>query len=325
MVENPYRLLTREGWSHGVSFGTRGVLSSEFVEYCLKRIPLDACDACLVDHPVFGQIRNLADRGGIPTLIASHNIESLDAARLNLESAFEMQRAAVDFANELRSLGTYAERFAISRIEASLITGVGLSCQLYPYVPRGSVRKNLQRIAADRLRSRPNRNLFLLMGTATHAPTRRSIEWFLRHAARDGLPSTACVALVGSKVHELLPEGKPIRGLDVRGRVSDEELEDLLRQANCALVPQRMGFGALTRLPEFACAGVPSLAFPHAGFAIEPPPGLTVLANDSWDGLLQGMHTAMESNASIAPESYAAWEEHQPRPVGWALRRAVPA
>jgi hypothetical protein len=229
----------------------------------------------------------------------------------------------IDFANELRCLSRYSERFAISKVEAAILTGVGLSCRFYPYVPRGAVRAQLSHLAWRRQQQPPDRNLFLLVGTASHAPTRRSLDWFMRNTAEHGLPRGARVVVVGNRVQELLPSGLDVSGLEVRGRVPDTELSDLLACTGAALVPQRMGFGALTRLSELACAGVPVLAFPHAAYAIDPPPGVQVLGDDSWTALADGIRGCMDCAAVLAPNAYAAWEQRQTQPLGPTLRRFV--
>jgi hypothetical protein len=84
-----------------------------------------------------------------------------------------------------------------------------------------------------------------------------------------------------------------------------------------------MGFGALTRLSELACAGVPVLAFPHAAYAIDPPPGVQVLGDDSWTALADGIRGCMDCAAVLAPNAYAAWEQRQTQPLGPTLRRFV--
>jgi glycosyltransferase involved in cell wall biosynthesis len=270
---------------------------------------------------VFDQLRAINEGLGIPTIIASQNVESLDVGRLRLDSTFGAHRAMIDFANELRCLSRFRERFAISKVEAAVLTGVGLSCRFYPYVPRGAVRAQLSRLAARRQQVPPDRNLFLLVGTASHAPTRRSLDWFIRHAAEHGLPRGAHVVVVGNSVQELVPSGLQVSGLEVRGRVPDHELSDLLACAGAALVPQRMGFGALTRISELACAGVPVVAFPHAAYAIDVPPGVHVLNDDSWAALAEAIRKRMECDHLPEPNAYAAWEEQQTQPIGPTLRR----
>jgi hypothetical protein len=84
-----------------------------------------------------------------------------------------------------------------------------------------------------------------------------------------------------------------------------------------------VGFGALTRITELACAGVPSLVFPHASQALDPPPGARVLEDAAWGTLIGGMCQAMDSPATIEPEAYFDWESRQSRPLGLALRRVV--
>jgi len=324
MLENPYKLLSREAWSHGVRFGTQGVLAQGFVETYLQQLQSWLRPAvCIVDHPMFDQIRAINARAGIPTLIASHNLESLDPGRLRLDRRLDAQMAGIDLANELWALARYDARLAISKVEASLLTGVGLECAYYPYVPCGQVRTGLTRVAARRWAQRPDPHLFILMGTAYHAPTRRSLDWFIRQAMLSGLPSMARVAVVGERVAELMPTGGSVPGLELYGRVSNAELAELLSRAGTALVPQRMGFGALTRFAELACAGVPVLTFPHGAFAIDPPPGVRVLADDSWPTLVDGMRASMEALDRVDPAAYAAWEERAPRPLGAAVWRLL--
>ena len=324
MVENPYKLLRREAWSHGVRFGTQGVLSQGFVETYAQQLQSWLRPAvCIVDHPMFDQIRAINARAGIPTLIASHNLESLDVGRLRLDRQLDAQMAGVDLANELRALARYDARLAISKVEASLLTGVGLECAFYPYVPRGEVRAGLAQVAARRVEHPPDPHLFILMGTAYHAPTRRSLDWFIRQAMTSGLPPMARVAIVGDRVAELMPPARSVPGLELHGRVSNADLAELLSRAGTALVPQRMGFGALTRIAEFACAGVPVLTFPHAAFAIDPSPGLSVLPDDSWPTLVGGMQASMGRIERVDPAAYTAWEQQAPRPLGQAVRRLL--
>ncbi len=323
MTENPYRLLTREGWSHHVGFATRGVLPQDFyTEYVARAKACSGLAACVVDHSVFDQVRVANTALSIPTVIASQNFESLDVSRFTFDSRVSVQRAGVDFANELSSLAQFDERFAISKVEASALTGVGLSCKLYPYVPRGQVRETLVASAAMRKTTSIRRGLFVLIGSAFHAPTRRSMEWFVQHAVQDGLPRGVHIVVAGSNVGELLADRVTVPQLEVRGRLSTVELTALLVASNAALVPQRMGFGALTRLPELACAGVPVVTFPHAAYALDVPPGVQVLEDDSWSSLVDAMCAAMERPPSVDRAAYESWERRQPRPIGPALRHA---
>ncbi|MBV9170482.1 MAG: hypothetical protein JOZ81_10400 [Chloroflexi bacterium] len=316
--ENPYKLLTREAWSHSVRFGTRGVLRREFVQFYRDRT---RADLCVVDHPMFDDIRSSNQELGISTVIATHNIESLDVGRVRLDRQLHLQAAGVDFANELYALARYDERFAISKVEASLLTGVGLSCHYYPYLPCGQIRENLLRIAHERQRRASERDLFLIVGTANHAPTRKSLEWFLEHATLYGLPAGARVVVVGDKVTQLALH--KLRGVEIRGRVSQAELQRLLLQACCAIVPQRMGFGALTRLPELACAGVPTLTFPHAALAIDPPPGVRVLTDDRWHTLSNAMMEMIQRTRNLDVADYEDWERRTARPFAPAMRRIL--
>ena len=98
----------------------------------------------VVDHPLLDQIRAINARAGVPTIITTHNIESLDVGRMQFKSRVATQRIGVDFGNELWSLSHFAQRLTISKVEAAILNGVGLSCGFYPYVPCGEVRERLQ-------------------------------------------------------------------------------------------------------------------------------------------------------------------------------------
>lgn len=323
MMENPYKLLTGEAWSHGVRFGTRGVLSEAFVATYEQRLREHGLDLCVVDHVMFDQVRAINACSAVPTVIAPQNIESLDVGRLQLDTALHAQAAGVDLANELRALAAYTERYAISKVEAALLGGIGLTCQLHAYAPRGELRQQLSQIARARAAREPDRNLFLFLGTAFHAPTRRSLDWFLANAAEHGLPAGARVVLVGNQVTTLSLAQQPIAHVEVRGRVSQAELIDLLTQTGTALVPHRMGFGAPTRLAELACAGVPTLTFAHVGYAVDVPPGVRVLENDTWSTVTHAMSRAMEQPTRVEPGDYADWENQMSRPLGRTLRQLV--
>ena len=63
-----------------------------------------------------------------------------------------------------------------------------------------------------------------------------------------GLPAGVRVVAVGGDTDKLLPSGTSVRGLELRGWLEQVELDALLARAAAAVIPQRLGFGALTRL-----------------------------------------------------------------------------
>jgi hypothetical protein len=90
------------------------------------------------------------------------------------------------------------------------------------------------------------------------------------------------------------------------------------------LVPRQEGFGALTRMPELSCAGVPVLASASVTFAQDPPPGTTIV-DDSWDAWRAAMESAVHEGGTTAAADYEAWAASQPRPLAGVLKAVAAA
>src|SRR5690349_19999820 len=100
------------------------------------------------------------------------------------------------------------------------------------------------------------------------------MSWFAQAATGYGLPPGIRVVAVGLGTDKLLSPGQTPPGLELRGWLAQSELDVLLARAAAGVIPQRLGFVALTRLPELACAGVPVIRFSHPTYALNPTPGL---------------------------------------------------
>jgi glycosyltransferase involved in cell wall biosynthesis len=148
------------------------------------------------------------------------------------------------------------------------------------------------------------------------------MTWFLRNARDFGLPSGVQVVAVGSDTDTLLPPDEIPPEVELRGWVSQTELDALLTQAAAAVVPQRLGFGALTRLPELCCAGVPVITFDHPTFAINPLPGLRTVSPD-WREICTAMREFAARAFVVAEQDYESWEAAQPRPLASVLTRLL--
>jgi hypothetical protein len=159
-----------------------------------------------------------------------------------------------------------------------------------------------------------------MLGSAQHGVTGESMRWFAKAALEHGIPRGLRIVAVGGDTDKLLPPGRRVAGFEARGWVDQAELDALLERASAALIPQRLGFGALTRLPELACAGVPTITFSHPTFALDPPPGLRIVA-PCWTDICAALKDSART-ASIGNEEYERWEAEQPRPLASALERA---
>lgn len=234
---------------------------------------------CLVEDAVWFHGVVLANRRlGVPTWACPQNLESLDLeGTLPLESRLKTWSRLGNLANELRTLADCQARFAISRVEAGFLGGVGLDTEFYPYRPVGKVREFFLRIRAARAEGTVEQGLTVLLGSASHAPTREGMQWFVEQVRVHGLPPKARLELVGlgtdtlAGLEAIAPQGT------ARGRVSSEALAALLARAHVVVITHFSGFGALTRLAELPLAGIPVLAAAHAIQAVEAPTGVEPL------------------------------------------------
>jgi hypothetical protein len=321
--ENPFKLLSWEAYSSKVRYATHGWLEPEFIEEyadLARKTPRPA--VCIIEHAMFRPLIELNRTLGIPTIAAFQNMEALDAADFEWRDRRKVLTSMTDLGNELRVLGQCAERLPISKVEAGFIGGLGLGCHFYPYLPVGELRETLVALRARRLQSEIEAGLFVLLGTAEHTSTRDSIAWFLERATEDGLPAGARVVVVGLGTDRLLPAGRTHPAVDVRGWVSQPDLDTLLKRAAAAVIPQRLGFGAVTRAPELACAGIPVVTLSHSTHAFNPTPGL-IAVEPAWSALVAAMQAVLSCRAQVGTTAYEQWEAEQPRPLGPIVSRLL--
>ena len=321
-IKNPYRLF------HRTIFGTG--LHPIIKDYYSRKVKEMAGPAvCVIDHTRFTELIAINRDRGIPTISCTQNLDALgddfDSLASNLAACSDpnvktKQRLAVyatmtDFANELQSLAQCNERLFLSKIEAGLMSGLGLSYHYYPYLPVGGLRKRQEEIRRRRLSSSKEPGLFLLVGSASYAPIRQSCEWFIQQTKNHGLPPGVRVVVVGSGTNKLLPPGESVSGVELKGWTEQEELDLLLVRAQGVLVPQQFGFGAPTRLAELSCAGIPVIGCQHPTFAIDPPPGFH-LTEGTWDAWYERIEQLNCQNTGVTEADYNDWEAAQPKPLG---------
>ena len=232
-----------------------------------------------------------------------------------------MLARVVDFANEFHVLAQCDERLFISKVETGLIGWLGLSAQYYPYRAVGSIRRRLEYIRQCRTRAQIERGLFLLLGSAGHRSTRESFLWFVQQAKIHGLPDGVRVVVAGSKTDSLLSSGVEVPGLEFRGWVQQDQLDQLMTSIQAVLMPQRFGFGALTRLAELSCAGIPCIVSRHPTYAVDIPPGVEVVT-DEWAAWFHAMDRFTKNNLQISA-GYSKWERNQPRTLKTVLGKLV--
>ncbi len=318
-IENPARLFNKTGYWPG-SFVTQSFIRR--YEALVQKVARPAL--AMIEHSGFASLIEVNATHGIPTLACIQNLESLDLERGDLDRHWQMAARMLDFANEFRSLARCTERLFISTVEAGLVGGLGLSSHYYPYLPVGAIRQGLERIQLRRLENRPEPGLFLMVGSAGHQSTREAFEWFVLQAQAHGLPRGVRVVVGGSETDQLLPRGITVPGVELRGRLEQEEVDQLMVSAQAMLIPQSRGFGALTRLPETSCAGLRALVSGHPTFAMNVPPGVTVV-DGSWEAWCRQMSEFCQGSPSnlVPHDGYLAWDRRQPRTLAAVLAGAV--
>ena len=314
-VEHPVDLLANRGPT------TRNYSIPEFVTYYEELLrDIEKPAVCVIGHPGFADLLEVNSRYGIPTVSCTHNIESFDSAvPLSCGRAHEAYAAAINFADELGLLARCDARLFISRVEVGLVSGFGLRSYHYPYLPVGAIRRSLERIRQARAEESPQEGLFLMLGTGGHRSTWESFLWFVQSTQEYGLPQGIRVVVSGRKTDQLLASGVSVEGLELKGWLEQDELDKLLVQVQAVLVPQGSGFGALTRLPELSCAGIPAIVSRHPTYALNLPPGIEIV-DDDWDAWCSRMEQVTSTGDCFDPSGYHSWEEDQANPLEWVMK-----
>ncbi len=315
-AENPYKLLAQ-------TYFTRKLFSFPDLLAYYERVVKDIAEpaVCIIEHPGFADLVQINLRHGIPTISCTQNLEAFDTSVL-YRHKWGMYAKVIDFANEFGVFAQCAERLFISKVEAGLISGLGLPSYFYPYLPVGAIRERFERIRLERSKGHIEPGLFLMLGTAAHDTTKESFAWFVQNAQTYGLPSCIKVVVSGLQTDELLPPGTSVPGLELKGWLEQDDLDQLLVRAKAVLAPQRFGFGALTRLPELSCAGIPVVVSRHATYAIDPPPGLEIV-NDDWDAWYAEMEQLVRNKARSLEGDYYAWEEGQAKTLQLVVKKLL--
>jgi hypothetical protein len=313
-LENPLAIL------HGTGYGSHTFTPRGFIqEYraLLERLPRPIIT--VVDDARFSGIVTIAKQSDVPVIACTHNLESLDLAAADAHGSWGLRTHLVDLANEFELLQRCDGRLFISKVETGLVSGLAMEAEYYPYRPVGAIRRRLEAIRQARMQCEPDPGLFLLLGSAMHGTTRRAFEWFLTQARKHGVPQGIRLVLAGMDTDKLDLRGTA--GIEALGWVSQPALDRLLVAARAVVVPQFNGFGAVTRLVELSCAGVPALVSTHPTRASDVPPGVHVLGESwpEWQALLRDLARAPRQS----DWDYQAWEATQPQPLHRYLSRWI--
>ncbi len=146
----------------------------------------------------------------------------------------------------------------ISKIEDTICKGIGINSHLYPYLPEGKILQDLQLISSNRDCANKSR-MMAIISTYDHQPSREGVIQFINQIKYqfNQVSKIDKILIVGKnseKYSEYLNIDSRIQCL---GWVSQEELIDLLSDTMAMIIPQTIGFGALTKISEFVLANIP--------------------------------------------------------------------
>ena len=159
-----------------------------------------------------------------------------------------------------------------------------------------------------------------MLGSCFWPPTKEGFVWVLENIKRFGLPEGAELIVGGKDGSFLEKELGSIDGVEFRDRLEQSEFDYLMQKAVAMLVPNQTGFGALTRLSEMSCAGLPVITTKHSVEGVSPPPGVLVV-DTKWDLWSEAMKDLMDSPSEDNHSDYDLWEELQPNPIKNTLQK----
>jgi hypothetical protein len=255
-------------------------------------------DAVVIEQPHFERILEFNGKINIPTLICPQNLEAFVITKDEVSKSRANSARFTNFAHEMDVFTRCAARGLISRLEHRFIESLGIPCDYYPYQPVGLHRQMLLRIREKRRKSKLQKGLYVLMGSVAHPPVGLATAWWIQQATQYGLPDGVRVIILGRGAERFIPAGSTIPNVEVRSWIESTELEALLTEAQGALVPYVEGFGALTRISDLLCAGVPIIASTLATAAVDPDP-LMLPVENKWQAWHDAMHNVMTHSGVI--------------------------
>lgn len=202
------------------------------------------------DRPIL--LGNILVSLGIQFTAMPHNLEFMVPGQVQRS----IRSADSAFALEMRIYRNAQLVQTISEFDCKILHALGVpKAGVLPYAPPEDDAKRLHTIRLARETSQ--KSFFLLLGTAANPPTRQGLERLFGLIA-DGNGGRRFV-LAGFGTEDLTASAPSC--VDVRGSVSNEELDRLMVHCLGLVVFQPPTSGMLTRLVEAAAAGVPTYVF----------------------------------------------------------------
>lgn len=223
-------------------------------------------DLLIIDDPVFiAPVVLYAKARGIPVIAFSQNVEALSRAQVEPSCQREL------FIYELELFSLCDLVVTISTEETWLLRNFGLDPVYLPYFP---IKQAADRCAAVRKRRQGSTKAgFLLMGTVWNLPTLEGMKRVIAAIAANNILAEDRLIIAGYGTMQLESFVDDPR-IEVRGEVTDVELDELLTATKGCIVYQDNGSGALTKISELLAAGVPVIINSHAARSHHNLPGI---------------------------------------------------
>ncbi len=231
----------------------------------ILRPALAVMDDPIYFFPLFERLKQC----GIPVAAVCHNLETLAPTQVEPDPKRTL------FIKELDLLQRSDLAITISREETALLLNIGAPVIFYPYFPAHKMILRLLKVREKRMKER--KKGILLLGNALNLQTRQGMEKMIYHwHDRQLYKKEGKLIAAGFKTEEFLKEvGEQYKqAVDLRGTLSEEELDELLVKVKAALFYQEAGGGALTRITEMQLAQVLVLANSHAARSYYQLPGI---------------------------------------------------
>ena len=225
----------------------------------------------LVENAYYNRaLISTAVKDGFKVICFPQNIEGLSLAHCRNEWPLGDLRPLQE---EFEVLGKATAVFCISFEEQWLLREFGIDAELLPYYPAAIYRSGFDEIRKSRVNAKKDH--LLILGTATHPPTREGMVELIRWLADWPARSHSQIVIAGFGAESLGPLIPP-EGFRLAGSVSENDLTDLMKNAKAVIVHQRFGCGALTRIPDLLYAGIPVVANTIAARTYHGYPGIHI-------------------------------------------------
>ncbi len=270
---------------------------------------------CVIEHPRLVYLEVISRPFNVPIVFCPQNIESLESQYF-VGGWSRRTTASFEFRKEIDAWRRCASNLMISKSETSLVRGLGLTSDYYPYFPVGEIRDRAVGLRKKRLESDIVAGLFLVIGSGGHKTTKASLEWMLGQIEEFGLPAGIRLVIVGSQTDKLLPSDTVLDNVETLGWVEQPILDRLTETVCGVLVCQNSGFGSVTRIVEFACANLPVIVSEHASYAIDIPPEVYPVKHnwEDWCDVMSGI-----ASRPLGLCKYDEWQKD----AGFSLEKSI--